>query len=563
MSAQPHEASENVAAPLDQLLTQAARGPLRRMLPGSAGLRFIGAMAQRPERVATRVGDLLSELGRVVAGTSEISPPRSDRRFTDPAWSENGVLRRVMQAYLAAGATAEGIVHDVPMKWRDAERMSFAVTNLIEALAPTNNPLLSPGAWKSFIDTGGGSAVRGPRNLVKDMATPPRIPSMVEPDDFSVGTDLAVTPGAVVYRGPMFELIQYTPQTETVSEAPLLIIPPTINKFYVLDLAPGRSLVEYLVQQGQQTFVMSWRNPDARHAKWGFDAYATAMTEAFDIVTSITKADSAHVVAACSGGLIASLAAARAAALGQSDRLASLSLLVTMIDQEHGGVAGSLIDERTARAAIAKSRRKGYLDGRSLAEVFAWLRPSDLIWNYWVNNYLQGKRPPKFDILYWNADTTRMAARLHRDFVDAALGNKFGQPGAIEVLGTPIDLSKITVDSYVVAGSADHICPWTNCYTSAQLLGGKVRFVLSTNGHIAALVNPPGNPKSSFQVSDDTTLDVADWRASAATESGSWWSDYARWLADRSGADVPAPTELGSIEYPPLEAAPGSYVLDK
>lgn len=563
MSAQPHAPTEDVAAPLDQLLTQAALGPLRRMFPGSSAIRFVGAMAQRPDRVATRVGDLLSELGRVVAGTSEVSAPRSDRRFADPAWQDNAVLHRVMQAYLAASATAEGIVHDVPMHWRDAERVSFAVSNLIEALSPTNNPLLSPSAWKSVIDSGGANVVRGPRNLVHDLASPPRIPSMVEPDDFTVGTDLAVSPGAVVYRAPMFELIQYAPQTETVREAPLLIIPPTINKFYVLDLAPGRSLVEYLVKQGQQVFVMSWRNPDARHAKWGFDEYAAAMTEAFDVVTAITKAESAHVVAACSGGLIAGLAAARAAAIGQSGRLASLSLLVTMIDQEHAGVAGSLIDERTARAAIAKSRRKGYLDGRSLAEVFAWLRPSDLIWNYWVNNYLQGKRPPKFDILFWNADTTRMTARLHSDFVDAALGNKFGKPGAIEVLGTPIDLGQITVDSYVVAGSADHICPWTNCYTSSQLLGGKVRFVLSTNGHIAALVNPPGNPKSSYQVSDDTTLDVADWRAAATTESGSWWPDYVAWLADRSGADIPAPTELGCIEYPPLEAAPGSYVLDK
>lgn len=560
-SGQPR--GENVAAPLDQLLAQAAAGTLRRMLPGSSGVRFLAGLARRPGPLASRFADLAGELGRVAVGDSQIAPTRGDRRFADPAWSGNPVLRRVMQAYLAAGATAEGLVREVPLDWRDAERMTFAMTNVIEALSPTNNPLIAPSAWKAFIDTGGANVVRGPRNLVRDLTSSPRIPSMVDTSAYAVGTDLATSPGAVVHRSPMFELIQYTPLTETVREVPLLVIPPTINKFYVLDLAPGRSLVEYLVQQGQQAFVISWRNPDARHSSWGFDAYAEAMIEAFDAVARICGAGSAHVVAACSGGLLACLAAAHRSATGELDRLASLSLLVTMIDQERAGVAGALIDERTARAAIAKSRRKGYLDGRSLAEVFAWLRPSDLIWNYWVNNYLQGRTPPKFDILYWNADTTRMAARLHRDFIEAALGNKFTTPGALTVLGTPIDLGKITVDSYVVAGSADHICPWTNCYRSTQFLGGKTRFVLSTNGHIAALVNPPGNPKSSYQVSDDNSLDAAAWRRETPTVQGSWWPDYAAWLGDRSGGERPAPDSLGGAEFAALESAPGSYVLTR
>ncbi len=555
--------SADVAVPLDHLLTQAASGPASRLLPGGSGLRFLGALAQRPSRVATRLGDLVEELGKIAIGASDIAPARGDRRFADPAWTGNAVLKRIMQAYLATGAMAEGLVQDVPMEWRDAERMKFVVSNLVEALSPSNNPLTSPVAWKALIDSGGASAVLGPRNLIRDLSSSPRVPSMVASDAFTVGVDLATTPGAVIYRHPMFELIQYTPQTETVRDVPLLIIPPTINKFYALDLAPGRSLIEYLLQQGQQVFVMSWRNPDARHSKWGFDAYAEAMINAFDVVDQITGAGSAHVVATCSGGLLASLAAAHRAAIGQIDRLASLSLLVTMLDQTRAGTAGALIDERVASAAIARSRRKGYLDGRNLAEVFSWLRPGDLIWNYWVNNYLEGKPPPKFDLLYWNADSTRMPAKLHRDFVDAALHHKFARPGAISVLGTPIDLGKITVDSYVVAGSADHICPWVNCYRSSQLLGGKVRFVLSTNGHIAALINPPGNPKSSYQVSDENALEPDDWRATASTEKGSWWPDYAAWLADRSGAGKPAPAALGSGEYPPLENAPGSYVLDR
>jgi polyhydroxyalkanoate synthase len=553
----------DTAGPLDQLLTQPAVGITRRLLPAGPALRFLGAAGRRPTRVATRIGDLTSELGRIAIGTSAVAPARNDRRFADPAWTQNPLLRRVVQAYLAAGGTAEGIVQDVPLDWADAEKMQFAVSNLVEAASPSNNPLLSPVAWKATIDSGGANLVTGPRNLLRDLSTSPRVPSMVDRDAFVVGKDLAVTPGAVVLRTPMFELIQYAPRTETVRQVPLLIIPPTINKYYILDLAPGRSLVEYLVQQGQQVFVISWRNPDSRHSKWGFDAYAEGILEAFDAVDTIIGAGSVHVVAACSGGLLAALTAAHRSSVGRVDRLASLSLLVTMIDQSRAGVMTAVVDESVAARAVAKSRRKGYLDGRSLAEVFAWLRPSDLIWNYWVNNYLQGKKPPAFDILFWNADTTRMTAKLHRDFVDAALDNKLARPGAITVLGTEVDLSKVTVDSYVVAGSADHICPWTNCYRSGRLLGGKVRFVLSTNGHIAALVNPPGNPKSSYQVMDDNSMDASEWTEVAEREKGSWWPDYAQWLRDRSGEEVPAPTVLGSAEHPPVEDAPGSYVLDR
>ncbi len=235
---------------------------------------------------------------------------------------------------------------------------------------------------------------------------------------------------------------------------------------------------------------------------------------------------------------------------------------MTVLDQSRAGLTTALADERTAARAVAASRRKGYLDGRSLAEVFAWLRPGDLVWNYWVNNYLEGKPPPRFDILYWNADTTRMTATLHRDFVDVALHNRLVSPGGVTVLGSAIDLQRVTVDSYVVAGSADHICPWQSCYRSSQLLGGKVRFVLSTNGHIAALVNPPSNPKSSYRVADDNTPEAGDWAQDAPTEKGSWWPDFASWLGERSGEQKPAPTELGNQRFRVLEDAPGSYVLD-
>jgi len=570
------------AAALDLLLTQAALGPLRRLFPGRSALRFGAALASRPGTVAGRASSLAAELGRVATGDSSVAPDAKDRRFTDPAWTGNPVLHRVMQAYLAAGATARDLVEDAALDWRDAERMRFAVGNLVDALAPSNSLLLSPEAWKAAIDSGGGSLVTGARHLADDMAAPPRVPSMVPPGAFTVGTDLATSPGAVVLRTPVYELIQYQPATETVRSLPLLIVPPTINKYYILDLAPGRSMIEYLVSQGQQVFVMSWRNPDERHAAWGFGKYIEAIIEAMGAVGGICSADAVHLLAACSGGILASMTAAvladrvrAAAAAADADgvagadiaadadatpRLASLTLLVTMLDQARADAVGALVDESLAQAAIAASARKGYLDGRRLAEVFAWLRPSDLIWNYWVNNYLQGREPAKFDILYWNSDTTRMTAGLHRDFVLAAVDNALASPGGLTVLGTEIDLSRVDLDSYVVAGVADHICPWQSCYRGAQLLGGKTRFVLSSSGHIAALVNPAGNKKSGYQASDDVSADAESWQSTAATVRGSWWPDYSSWLEARSGGQIPAPRELGDKRYPVIESAPGSYV---
>jgi polyhydroxyalkanoate synthase len=259
------------------------------------------------------------------------------------------------------------------------------------------------------------------------------------------------------------------------------------------------------------------------------------------------------------------MVAAHLSAAGRMAELATLCLGVTVLDQAQAGTAAAMIDERTAALAIAASRARGYLDGRSLAEVFAWLRPNDLIWNYWVNNYLQGQPPRPFDILYWNADTTRLPAAVHRDFIKLALANALTRPGAATMLGSPVDLGKVDIDSYVVAGIADHLCPWQSCYRSTALLGGSTRFVLSTSGHIASMVNPPGNPKSTFQTGPgtDNPADPADWLRAAQTVPGSWWPDYSAWLGVRSGPQRERPGQLGSADYPPLQAAPGSYVLDR
>jgi polyhydroxyalkanoate synthase len=296
---------------------------------------------------------------------------------------------------------------------------------------------------------------------------------MVDRSGFEVGRNIAVTPGAVVFRSEILELIQYAPQTDLVRTTPVLVVPPTINKFYAVDLAPGRSLVEYLVLSGQQVFMISWRNPDARHAGWGLDTYVRAVLDGLDAVERVSGTDRAVLTGICSGGIIASLAAAWLAGNGRLARLAGLTVLVTVLDNRRAGDIAALTDRRLAAAATALSRRRGYLDGRNLAEVFAWLRPGDLVWNYWVNNYLLGKRPPAFDVLFWNADTTRMAARLHADFVDLAMDNQLVTPGALEIEGTPIDLAGVDVDSYVVAGIADHITPWESCYRNTSLLGGR------------------------------------------------------------------------------------------
>ena len=555
-------AAEGVPA-LDLLLSDAARGVARRFRPGTSLLRLGLNLARQPGSVARRAGTLGAELGKITAGRSALAPAPRDRRFTDQAWASNPFLSRIVQLYLAGAAAAEGLLADAELGWRDAERAGFLVRNLVDAAAPSNNPVLSPAAWKAVIDTGGLSAVRGVRALAADLARPPRIPAMVSPDAFEVGRDLAVTPGAVVARTEICELIQYQPTTPRVHQFPLVIVPPMINKFYITDLSPGRSLAEYLVSQGHQVFALSWRNPDARHREWGLDAYGQAVADALDTARSVCGAGKAGILALCSGGIVSSMVAAQLSRTGQLGQLASLHLGVTVLDQIPEGTVAALADEQTAALAVAASQARGYLDGRALAEVFAWLRPGDLIWTYWVNNYLQGQAPPPFDILYWNADTTRMPAALHRDFIELVLDRVLATPGTATMLGSPVNLSRVDVDTYVIAGVADHLCPWQACYRTTQLLGGDVRFVLSSSGHIASMVNPPASPKARFQVSASNPPDPRDWLKSATTVPGSWWPDYSSWLADRSGGEQDRPGGLGSSQYPPMEPAPGLYVMDR
>jgi polyhydroxyalkanoate synthase len=556
-----HDASTTTQVALDLVLAEAAATTRERFLPGREAIRLGAGLAQRPKAVARRGVDLGREIASVVAGSSERQPAREDRRFSDPAWASNWALRRLMQSYLAIGEAVDGFISDAALEWADDRKLRFVGQNLVDALAPTNIPLTNPQVFKTTIDTGGSNFVDGLRQLSRDVRRAPRLPRNVDETKFKVGENLALSPGAVVVRSDAYELIQYRPATPHVRQTPLLIVPPMINKFYITDLAPGKSLVEYLVGQGQQVFSISWRNPGPEQRDWDLDHYAAAALDALDAVEKITGSDRTHIVGNCAGGLLASSLCSHLAATDAQERIASLTVGVCVIDNERSNVVNAMTSRRSIGAATLASARKGYLDGADLASMFLWLRPNDLIWPYVINNWMLGKEPPAFDILYWNADTTRLPAALHRDFMAIASENRLRERGGVTLLGSPVDLAKITTDSYLVAGMADHITPWQNCYRTTQLLGGTKRFVLSNSGHIAAIVNPPSNKRATFRTAgEDTPADAETWMERSVAHQGSWWEDWNAWLDKRSGGEKPAPRRLGSRRYPIAGAAPGEYV---
>jgi polyhydroxyalkanoate synthase len=550
-------------AALDVMLTDAAfdQGGARRFIKPVAAAKVAAGLARHPDRVVRRTGGLGRELARTVAGRSETAPAKGDRRFADRAWQESWLLRRVLQTYLATAQTVDGLIADAELDWRTERQARFAAGNVLDALAPTNFPWSNPVVLRETVDQGGANLARGARQFVRDVSRPPRLPASVDTSQFDVGGNLAATPGSVVLRNEVLELIQYKPQTEKVRTVPLLFVPPTINRYYILDIAPGRSMIEYLVREGQQVFVVSWRNPGSEQGHFDMDTYAQAVLEARDAVAEITKQDAIHVNAACSGGIVSAAAVGHLQAGGELSTIASLTLFVCAIDSTRATDAEALVTKEMAAAAVAESARKGYLDGQALAGVFAWLRPNDMVWNYVVNNYLLGKAPPAFDILYWNQDAVRLAAGLHRDFIIIGLENSMASPGAYIALGTPIDLGAVDVDTYVVAGLRDHLVSWEAAYRSALLFGGKKRLVLSTSGHIQALVNPPSpDSRSSYRMTDELPADPQEFFRHADIKPGSWWPDYSAWLGERSGALRQAPTTLGSKKHKAAARAPGTYV---
>jgi polyhydroxyalkanoate synthase subunit PhaC len=547
----------------EAVVKDVALGSGPRDVPGLATAKFAAKLALKPQAVARRGLGLATEISKVAIGRSELEPEKGDRRFKDKGWKLNPAFRRILQAYLATGQAVDGLIDDAALDKRSEQRVRFLISNLLDALAPSNSPLLNPTVLKAVIDSGGLNFVQGARQLATDMSGRPFLPASVDASQFEVGEDLGVTPGAVVFRNEVFELIQYDPQTEKVREKPLLLVPQMINKYYIADLSPGQSLLEWAVQHGQQTFAISWRNPDSSHADWNYDTYCQAVLDALDAVEDITGAEGTHLMGLCAGGTIATMVAGHLAARGEQDRLAGLILAVNVLDTSGSGQGEALLDDVSGALAMVESARKGYLSGKSLAELFAWMRPNDMIWGYFVNNYLLGQPPPAWDVLYWNNDTTNMPAAVHRDFVQLGLENKLVEPGAVEVLGTPIDLSKITVDAYLLAGIADHISPWESAYRTTQLLGSDPQFVLSTSGHIVAMVNPPGNDKANYKTNEQNPPDPSAWLKTATTHEGSWWPHWTGWLGERSGKEREAPKEPGSSDHPVLGEAPGTYVRQK
>ena len=516
---------------------------------------------KQPFHSAKHVAHFGLELKNVMLGQSALKPEDGDRRFADPAWSQNPLYRRYLQTYLAWRKELHDWIEHSSLSEQDASRGHFVINLMTEAMAPSNS-MANPAAVKRFFETGGKSLLDGLSHLAKDMVHNGGMPSQVNMEAFEVGKNLATTDGAVVFRNDVLELIQYKPITESVHERPLLVVPPQINKFYVFDLSPDKSLARFLLRSQVQTFVVSWRNPTKAQREWGLSTYIEALKEAIDVICAITGSKDVNMLGACSGGLTTASLLGHYAALGQQ-KVNALTLLVSVLDTQLDTQVALFADEKTLEAAKRRSYQAGVLEGSDMAKVFAWMRPNDLIWNYWVNNYLLGNEPPVFDILYWNNDTTRLPAALHGEFIDMFQTNPLTRPGALEVCGTPIDLKQVKSDYFVIAGLNDHITPWEACYSSAQLLGGKCEFVLSSSGHIQSILNPPGNPKARFFTSGEMTGDAKHWLETATKQSDSWWQYWRDWLHARGGKRKAAPSELGNDNHPALEPAPGTYVHER
>ena len=513
---------------------------------------------RQPLHSAKHVAHFGLELKNVLLGKSSLAPESDDRRFNDPAWSNNPLYRRYLQTYLAWRKELQDWIGSSDLSPQDISRGQFVINLMTEAMAPTNT-LSNPAAVKRFFETGGKSLLDGLSNLAKDMVNNGGMPSQVNMDAFEVGKNLGTSDGAVVYRNDVLELIQYSPITEQVHARPLLVVPPQINKFYVFDLSPEKSLARYCLRSQQQTFIISWRNPTKAQREWGLSTYIDALKEAVDAVLAITGSKDLNMLGACSGGITCTALVGHYAALGEN-KVNALTLLVSVLDTTLDNQVALFVDEQTLEAAKRHSYQAGVLEGSEMAKVFAWMRPNDLIWNYFVNNYLLGKAPPAFDILYWNNDNTRLPAALHGDLLDFFKHNPLAHAAGLEVCGTPIDLQKVNVDSFSVAGNNDHITPWDAVYRSTLLLGGDKRFILANSGHVQSILNPPGNPKANYVDNPRLSSDPRAWLYDARQVEGSWWPQWLEWIQARSGAQRETLMALGNQNYPPMDPAPGTYV---
>ncbi|MFI5035417.1 MAG: PHA/PHB synthase family protein [Acidimicrobiales bacterium] len=529
-----------------------------------------GALLGKPTEVAAANARLAIGLDAAVRATVEcahgktptapVAPPTGDKRFDDPAYSQNPLFFLLEQEYLLGCQYVSELLDAAQLDAAQDAKARFAATFLLDALAPTNTLLGNPAALREAFDTRGESLVRGAQNMLNDLRDNDGWPTQVDSTGFEVGVNLAATPGDVVYRNDLIELLQYGAQTEQVYEIPLLFCPPWINKYYIMDLAPGKSLIEWAVRHGHTCFAISYRNPDASMRDLGLvDYLRRGPQEAVRVIREITGAPQVNTVSLCLGGTLSALELADDASLGDPS-VRSATFLNTNTDFSVPGALGLFTDEATIADLEQQMEQEGFLEADTMAHVFDSLRANDLIFQYVGNNWLLGKAPPAFDLLVWNNDSTRMPARMHSEYLRSCyLHNEFAR-GVFKIDGRPLDPKAVAIDTYVVSAINDHIVPWISGYRTAQIFGGRSRFILSTSGHIAGVVNPP-SPKAKYWTNDARPADPQQWKDGATLVDDTWWTDWATWIAGHGGALVAPPPRAGSPQHPALGAAPGTYVL--
>jgi polyhydroxyalkanoate synthase subunit PhaC len=530
--------------------------------PDASGMLQAAMDLLSPAEAAKQLPWLFSELTKIAMGQSELEYGPKDARFKDPTWTANPAFRGLGLTYRLFEEWAGRMAGAAGASWEGKARASYLANIMTASLAPTNFPWTNPAVLKRAFETGGRSLFNGTQNMLRDLANG-GMPRMVNRDALKVGEQLACTPGAVVYREDMFELLEYTPKTPTVRSRPLLMVPPEINRYYVLDLAPGRSMVEYAVENGLTTFMVSWRNPreELGHGCWGFDDYVAATLRAIEIVKDITHNETINVLGACAGGMTNTLALGVLAAKGDSSVNAA-TFMVTMMTNASPNVVGMLSSGPSQKLLDQAAAANKVVPGSTLKTTFALLRPNDLVFNYVVSGWLLGEHPPAFDVLAWNDDATAVSARFSADTGRIVMNGSAAVPGGITSGGTPIDLAKVTCDSFHVAGFTDHIVPWRTCYDLTQLLGGEKEVALVKSGHIQSFVNPARTAKYGYWTAPAGGPDPDAWLAAAEWHGGSWWPQWLEWLLPRSGAEKKARAGLGNRKYPPLGPAPGTYPLE-
>ncbi|TMM50096.1 PHA/PHB synthase family protein [Qipengyuania marisflavi] len=522
--------------------------------------------ASDPARLMRHSQTMGMDMIKIMTGKSEIAPDPKDKRFKDPAWQFNPFMRAGAQYYLAVQKGMSNWLEELELDDLEKDRAKFISTIIIDSLAPTNTLIGNPTAQKMAIDSGGLSLIKGLKNAYDDMVHNKGMVSQVNKTPFKIGENIAISKGAVVLRTDMFELVQYAPTTDKVYAIPQLTIPPQINKMYINDLSPEKSVVKFQLDNGIQTFVISWKNPSKDQGDWDMADYVRSCREAMEAVAKITGSKKVNVSAGCSGGQTATMLASKMAADGD-DLLGALTLMVCVLHPQQNDIeAGSLISDNGLKLARRRASKKGIIKGDDLARGFAWLRPNDLIWNYVINNYLLGQDPPAFDVLFWNADATNLSASLMGDFLTIFETLAFTKKGEVEMVDHKIDLSKVTSDLFILGGVTDHITPWKATYRSTKLFGSDdVTYVLSHSGHMQAILNPPGNPKARYYVQkDDGKLpETADkWLKGTEEVAGSWWPLWMEWVQERAGDKKKAPKDLGNKSHKPLDPAPGLYVME-